>query len=879
MALEQSSSGPALHDMASEQSSLGPALHEMTPAIISSGLVPKPTSLTSFVPPVDPPAHEVIALIADVIPPEQAESTGSPSSTTVDQDTPSPSKSQTTPKTQPPIISQDVKDNNHDIEVAHMRNDLLFGMPIPEVASGQSSSTIEAMQEELNEFERLEVWELVPRPDKVMVITLKWIYKVKLDELGGILKNKARLVARGYHTFAPIARLEAIRIFLAYAAHKNMVVYQMDVKTAFLNGNLQEEVYVSQPDGFVDQDNPNHVYKLKKALYGLKQAPRACPRGIFINQSKYALESLKKYVFESYDPVDNPMVEKSKIDEDTEGKAFDPSHHHVALTAFVDADHAGCQDTRHSTSGSLQFLGERLISWSSKRQKSDAISSMEAKYIALSSCCAQILWIISQLTDYGLGFKKIPMYCDNKSVIALCCNNVQHSRSKHIDIKYHFIKEYVENEAFLVIADVPEIYMQEFWATAMVHHHSIRFKMDNKKRIVNLEYFREMMHICPRLPAIINKCLNGKSTGYDSLRLSQAQILWGLYHKKNVDFAYLLWEDFIYQVEHKDAKKSNEMYYPRFTKVIIHYFTTKDPSILRRNMLTNEDIRNSEAYKEYYAVSSGATPIKTKASVRKTKSSFDTTVTPPTAAAGTRLSTFAKGKQPAKDSKVKNSNYKGIGIIPRFLNVPTKESDEEGEEFIHPKLSIHDEEETKDEESFDPITKMPENSDDEDNDDENLGLNVGREEGHDAEDDEDELYRDVNINLEGRVVQMADVHTTQEFEGTHVTLTLVNPDGQQQSSSVSSQFVTSMLNLTTNARIDSLFETTSQMDVQVPTTMASLTLSAPTLTPSTIATISTVPQAPTVRLEKSNKNVNGLHPTSQSQFSICNRLNGVIWLG
>nr|GEW25033.1 retrovirus-related Pol polyprotein from transposon TNT 1-94 [Tanacetum cinerariifolium] len=275
------------------------------------------------------------------------------------------------------------------------------------------SCWIEAMQEELNEFERLEVWELVPRPDQVMVITLKWIYKVKLDELGGILKNKARLVARGYRqeegidfeeSFSPVTRLEAIRIFLAYAVHRNMVVYQMDVKTAFLNGNLREEVYVSQPDGFVDPDNPNHVYKLKKALYRLKQAPRAwydmlssfllsqdfskgsvdptlfirkngnelllvqiyvddiifvastlelcdlfatlmcskfkmsmmgkisfflglqisqSPRGIFINQSKYALESLKKYGFESCDPVDTPMVEKSKLDEDREGKAVD----------------------------------------------------------------------------------------------------------------------------------------------------------------------------------------------------------------------------------------------------------------------------------------------------------------------------------------------------------------------------------------------------------------------------------------------------------------------------------------------------------------------------------------------------------------------------
>nr|GEY05600.1 hypothetical protein [Tanacetum cinerariifolium] len=282
-----------------------------------------------------------------------------------------------------------------------------------------------------------------------MVITLKWIYKVKLDVLGGILKSKARLVTRGYRqeeridfeeSFAPVARLEAIRLFLAYAAHKNMVVYQMDVKTAFLNGKLREEVYISQPDGFVDSDKPNHVYKLKKALYGLKQAPRAWrngndlllisqnPRGIFINQSKNALESLKKYDFESCDPVDTLMVEKSKLDEDKEGKAIDPSHYRgmtgtllyltasrpdlqfaicmcaryqarptekhdssVALIAFADADHAGCQDTRRSTSGSVQFLGERLISWSSKRQKSAAISSTKAEYIALSGCCAQIL--------------------------------------------------------------------------------------------------------------------------------------------------------------------------------------------------------------------------------------------------------------------------------------------------------------------------------------------------------------------------------------------------------------------------------------------------------------------------------------------------------
>nr|GEY33067.1 retrovirus-related Pol polyprotein from transposon TNT 1-94 [Tanacetum cinerariifolium] len=307
--------------------------------------------------PVDPP--NLVIIIKDLAP-KPGTSTGLPSSTAVDQDAPSPSNSQSTLETQSPIIPNDVKEDNHDLDVAHMNNDPFF--------------------EKLNEFERLRVWELVPQPDKVMVITLKWIYKVKLDELGGILKNKARLVARSYRqeeridfeeSFAPV--------------------------TVFLNGNLREDVYVSQPYGFVDPDNPSHMYKLKKALYGLKQAPRArygmlssflisqdfskglvdptlfirrdgkelllvqiyvddiifaassaelcdlfakimclkfkmlvmgkisfflglqisqSPRGIFINQSKDTLESLKKYSFNSCDPVDTPMVEKSKLDKD-----------------------------------------------------------------------------------------------------------------------------------------------------------------------------------------------------------------------------------------------------------------------------------------------------------------------------------------------------------------------------------------------------------------------------------------------------------------------------------------------------------------------------------------------------------------------------------
>ncbi|GKA31144.1 retrovirus-related pol polyprotein from transposon TNT 1-94 [Tanacetum coccineum] len=282
-----------------------------------------------------------------------------------------------------------------------------------------------------------------------MLINLKWIFKVKLDEHGGVLKNKARLVAKGYcqeekinfeESFAPVVCIESIRIFIAYAAHKNMMIYQMDVKSK---------------DFFPKWKSQRRSIRLQNSQN---------PRGIFINQSKYALEMLKKYGLHQCDVVDTPMVESSKLDEDLKGTQVDPTRYRSMvgslmyltsshpdfvfvvcmcsrfdLIAFAYADHAGFQDSRKSASG------EKLVSWSSKKQKCTAISTIEAEYVSLSVFCAHILWMRSQLTDYGLDYNKIPLYCDSKSAIALSCNTIQQSKMKHIAVRYHFIKEQIEN--------------------------------------------------------------------------------------------------------------------------------------------------------------------------------------------------------------------------------------------------------------------------------------------------------------------------------------------------------------------------------------------------------------------------------------------------
>nr|GFA88893.1 hypothetical protein [Tanacetum cinerariifolium] len=389
--------------------------------------------------------------------------------------------------------------------------------------------------------------------------------------------------------------------------------------------------------------------------------------------------------------------------------------------------------------------------------------------------------------------------------------------------------------------------------------------MDNKKHIVNLESFREMLHIYPRLPH-----QPFVEPPFEEEILAFLCFLGHSYHpplhvKGSFDF----------------KEKQGELALCQGLPHVLH---------------DQAGIQTSEHATVW------SYPPKPKASIRKTRSSSDTTITPPTAAAGPRLTTSEKGKQAAKASKAKSlsalsevamteaqqlklaakrslqqthiSQARGFGAdkgttsIPWVSDVPIDESEEElswnstdedgdddnddedddreegndDDDDKEVKEDDDEEDELRDEESFDPISRTPKNSDYEGNCEENIGINVGREEGHDEEEEEDELYRFVNINQgRGRGIQ-----TTQEFEDSHVTLTPVNPDGQQQSSSASSQFVTSMLNQTPNIGMESIFETTSQMDVQTPTSVAPFPMFAPTITPSTIVTITTRQQASTL---------------------------------
>ncbi|GJZ86910.1 putative ribonuclease H-like domain-containing protein [Tanacetum coccineum] len=423
----------------------------------------------------------------------------------------------------------------------------------------------------------------------------------KRDARGIVVRNKARLVAQGHRqeegidydeVFAPVARIEAIRLFLAFASYMGFLVYQMDVKSAFLYGEIEEEVYVTQPKGFEDPYFPKHVYRVVKALYGLHQAPRAwyarlsafllqhnyrrgtidktlfikkdsrdiilvqvyvddiifgstnkawcaefevlmkgefemsamgemtfflglqvkqLPDGTFISQDRYVKDMLTKFDMESVRTATTPYeAAKTKLKDETDPPvnvhlyrsmigslmyltASRPdimfavsacSRHQVTpltshlnavkkifkylkgqpklglwypkdspfqLEAYSDSDYAGSHGDRKSTTGGCQFLGRRLISWQCKKQTIVATSSTEAEYVAAASCCAQVLWIQNQLLDYGFNFMNTKIFIDNQSTICIVKNPVFHQRTKHIEIRHHFIRDANEKNLIQVL--------------------------------------------------------------------------------------------------------------------------------------------------------------------------------------------------------------------------------------------------------------------------------------------------------------------------------------------------------------------------------------------------------------------------------------------
>nr|GEW89578.1 hypothetical protein [Tanacetum cinerariifolium] len=424
--------------MAFEQRSSKPGLQSMTPRQISSGLdlTYAPSTITTQQPTEgeldllfeaiydDYIGGQPSATARTVRPAQEPQVRQTSTTSTTIADTASTPTNSSSHATNIPNTSQDVDELN-----SQQQQNVKEAMTDP--------AWIDSMQEEFLQFKRLDVWVLVPTPDNISPLTLKWLFKNKHDKEQTVIQNKSRLVVRGYRqeegidfeeSFAPVARMEAIRIFLAYAAHKSFYVFQMDVKTAFLHGSLKEDVYVCHPQGFINADHPSHIYNLKKALYGLKQAPRAW-------YDKLSTFLLHNHFFKG--TIDPTLFIRRYHNDILVDSGFE-------LTGFSDADYAGCKDTFKSTFGGAQFLGEKLVSWSSKKQDCTALSTAKAEYVSLSICCAQVLWMRTQLTDYGFHFNKIPIYYDSKSAIAISCNPVQHSRTKHIAVRYHFIKDHVE---------------------------------------------------------------------------------------------------------------------------------------------------------------------------------------------------------------------------------------------------------------------------------------------------------------------------------------------------------------------------------------------------------------------------------------------------
>lgn len=507
----------------------------------------------------------------------------SPSSSSSQGSTPSP------PTTAPPRKFKSLAEVYESCSFALYASDPLCFREAENVPDWQV-----AMKVEMEAIEKNSTWELVDVPEGKNVIGLKWVYRTKYNANGSIQKHKARLVAKGYaqkqgidyeETFSPVARFETVRAVLALAAHLHLPVFQFDVKSAFLNGNLEEEVYVSQPEGFVVSGKEDKVYRLRKALYGLKQAPRAwyskidmffqengfqrseneptlyvkkqgnneflvvClyvddmiymgsselvndfkssmmknfemtdlgllqyflgieviqgEEGIFASQKKYAADLVKKFNMSNCEKALTPMNINEKLQREDGTEQADarlyrslvgglnylthtrpdiafsvsvvsrymhnPTKQHFGaakrilryvagtidygmwysssstfkLIGFTDSDWAGSLDDRKSTSGNCFSFGSGVVTWSSKKQETVALSSSEAEYGAASAASRQALWLRKLLADFDfVQSEATEIFCDNRSAIAMAKNPAFHGRTKHIDVQHHFIRQLV----------------------------------------------------------------------------------------------------------------------------------------------------------------------------------------------------------------------------------------------------------------------------------------------------------------------------------------------------------------------------------------------------------------------------------------------------
>nr|GEV81826.1 retrovirus-related Pol polyprotein from transposon TNT 1-94 [Tanacetum cinerariifolium] len=305
----------------------------------------------------------------------------STASTSIADTTPTPTNSSSN-ATNIPITSQDVDELNPNAMVDG--NTFVNPFVNSSTSAAESSSSNQLRSNGDMCMYALTVSTMEPKNVNEAMTDPAWIDSMQ-EELLQFKRHDSRLVVRGYRqeegidfkeSFALVARMEAIRIFLAYAAHKSFSVFQMDVKTAFLHGSLKKDVYVCQPEGFIDADQPSHVYKLKKALYGLKQAPRAWydELSTFLLQNHFFNGTIDPTLFIRHFH-DDILVVQVYVDD----IIFGSTHPSFELTGFSDADYAGCKDTFKSTSGGAQFLGEKLVSWSSKKQDCTVLSTAKAK--------------------------------------------------------------------------------------------------------------------------------------------------------------------------------------------------------------------------------------------------------------------------------------------------------------------------------------------------------------------------------------------------------------------------------------------------------------------------------------------------------------------